>query len=80
MLMFLLIDFVYNLYDKFSPIFLKFKIMYNIREENILKKNVRLKNLKNYHITSVLIVVKSLTIIFLLYDCIRHFDFEIKCI
>lgn len=54
--------------------------MYNIREENISKKNVRLKNLKNYHITSVLIVVKSLTIIFLLYDCIRHFDFEIKCI
>ena len=42
---FLSIDFVYNLYDTFSPIFLKFKIMYNIREENILKKNVRLKNI-----------------------------------
>lgn len=43
MLKFLSIDFVYNLYDKFSPIFLKFKMMYNIRD--ILKKNVRLKNI-----------------------------------
>lgn len=35
---------------------------------------------KNYHITSVLIVIKSLTIIFVLYDCIGHFDFKIKYI